>query len=81
MLNEQIKPTKPPEIPYGDVAATCSTLNRKKYLMIVDYHSRYFDAIELKSTTTSAIVSAMKATFSCHGIQIKINSLRQRAFI
>lgn len=43
--------------------------------MIVDYHSRYFDAIELKSTTTSAVVSAMKATFSCHGIQINLMGL------
>lgn len=40
----------------------------------MDYHSRYFDAIELKSTTTSAVVSAMKATFSCHGIPMKLRS-------
>ena len=38
--------------------------------MIVDYHSRY--AIELKFTRTSAVVSAIKATISCHGIQMKL---------
>ena len=51
------------------LTATCSTLNRRCTLleMVVDYNCSYFDAIELNSTT-SAVVSAMKATFSCHGI-------------
>ena len=71
---EPLKPTSPPKIPYGEVGCDLFDFEQKKYLMIVDYHSRYFDAIELKSTTTSAVVSAMKATFSCHGIPMKLRS-------
>lgn len=71
---EPLVPTITPEIPYGEVGCDLFEFEQKKYLMIVDYHSRYFDAIELKSTTTSAVVSAMKATFSCHGIPMKLRS-------
>lgn len=71
---EPLVPTITPEIPYGEVGCDLFEFEQKKYLMIVNYHSRYFDAIELKSTTTSAVVRAMKATFSCHGIPKKLRS-------
>lgn len=71
---EPLVPTITPEIPYGEVGCDLFEFIQKKYLMIVDYHARYFDAIELKSTTTSAVVSAIKATFSCPGIPKKLRS-------
>ena len=57
---EPLKPTSPPEIPFEEIGCDLFDFEQKKYLMILDYHCRYFDAIELKSTTTSAVVSAMK---------------------
>ena len=69
---EPLKPTLHPEIPYGEVGCDLLNFEQKKYLMLV-YVSRYFDAIEQKSST-SAVVNAMKATFSCHGILMKLQS-------
>ena len=43
-------------------------LNGDSYLIIVDYFSRYPEVIKLKSTTSRAIIEAMKAVFSRHGI-------------
>ena len=57
---EPLRPTSPPEIPFEEIGCDLFDFEQKKYLMILDYHCRYFDAIELKSTTTSAVVSAMK---------------------
>ncbi|XP_062601689.1 uncharacterized protein K02A2.6-like [Saccostrea cucullata] len=71
---EPLHPTNTPKIPYGEVGCDLFDFEQKKYLVIVDYHSRYFDAIDLKSTTTSAVVNAMKATFSCYGIPMKLRS-------
>ena len=45
-------------------------LKNKKYLLIVDYYSRYLDVDELSQTTSSSVINAMKSVFACHGIQL-----------
>jgi hypothetical protein len=75
--HEPLKPTTTPEIPYDKVGCDLFDFEQKKYLMIEDYHSRYFDGIELKSATTSAVkVNALKATFSSLGIPMKLRPTR-----
>jgi hypothetical protein len=71
---EPLKPTTTHEIPYDEVGCNLFDFEQKKYLMIVNYYTRYFDAFELKSATTSAVVNAMKATFSCNWIPMKLRS-------
>ncbi|XP_061190469.1 uncharacterized protein LOC133198390 [Saccostrea echinata] len=43
-------------------------------MILVDYYSKYIDAIELRSETTTAIIEAMKTVFACHGIPGKLRS-------
>ncbi|XP_014675070.1 PREDICTED: uncharacterized protein K02A2.6-like [Priapulus caudatus] len=45
-----------------------------KYLLLVDYYSKYIDVVELSSTTTSSITNVMKQIFACHGIPLRIRS-------
>lgn len=46
----------------------------KKYLLIVDYYSKYIDTMELQNECTSSVVRAMKSTFACHGIPRRLRS-------
>ena len=38
------------------------------YLIVVDYFSRYPEVVQLKSTTSSSVIKALKAMFSHHGV-------------
>ena len=43
-------------------------LKKVHYVIVVDYFSRYPKVIKLTSTTSSAVITALQAVFSCHGI-------------
>ena len=40
----------------------------KKYVLLVDYYSKYIDVEEISQETTTAVVDALKRVFSGHGI-------------
>ncbi|XP_056017334.1 uncharacterized protein K02A2.6-like [Ostrea edulis] len=42
--------------------------------MILDYYSKYIDAYELKSETTTAIIEALKTVFASHGLPVILRS-------
>ena len=50
------------------VASDLFTLQGMEYLLVVDYFSRYPEVIKLSSTTSSAVIKALKSIFSRHGI-------------
>ena len=43
-------------------------LKKEKYLLIVDYYSRYIELAYLKSTTAETVINHTKSIFSRHGI-------------
>ena len=43
-------------------------MKRSNYILIIDYFSRFIEVIKLKSTTSGAIIEALKSVFSCYGI-------------
>ena len=43
-------------------------LENEKYLIVVDYYSRYFELERISTTTSSAIINKLKAVFARHGI-------------
>ena len=49
-------------------------LDGSTYLLAVDYFSRYPEVIELTSTSSKAVISSLKAIFSCHGIPLVLMS-------
>jgi len=57
-----------PANPWETVAADLFELKGISYLLVVDYFSRFPEVVKLTSTTSTAIIQALKAIFSLHGI-------------
>ena len=57
-----------PARPWETVAADLFELNGTSYLLVVDYFSRFPEVVKLTSTTSVAIIRALKAIFSLDGI-------------
>uniref|UniRef100_A0A2C9LB39 Integrase catalytic domain-containing protein n=1 Tax=Biomphalaria glabrata TaxID=6526 RepID=A0A2C9LB39_BIOGL len=61
-------PTKTPDLPYSMVGCDLFNFEGEKYVLLVDYFSKFIDVKELSQETTSDIIGAMKSMFACHGI-------------
>ena len=57
-----------PDYPWQKVGSDLFEFKGHSYIVLVDYFSRFLEVIKLTATTTSAIISIMKAVFSRHGI-------------
>ena len=57
-----------PTHPWEKVASDLFTLNNSTYLIVVDYFSRYPEVVQLKSTTSASVITALKSIFSRHGV-------------
>ncbi|XP_014673365.1 PREDICTED: uncharacterized protein K02A2.6-like [Priapulus caudatus] len=71
---EPLMLTVTPDLPYTMVGCDLFDFQLSKYLLLVDYYSKYIDVVELSSTTTSSITNAMKQIFACHDIPLRIRS-------
>ena len=67
-VTEPMMPSQLPSHPWERLATDLFELKGKKYIIVVDYFSRYPEVIQLSSTTSSGIITAMKTIFSRHGI-------------
>lgn len=61
-------PTPLPEYPWQRVASDLFELNKKAYILIADYFSRYVDVQTLTSTRSSSVISVLISIFARHGI-------------
>ena len=50
------------------MASDLFELDNKYFVIIIDYHSRYFELAQLKNETTESIIEATKSIFARHGI-------------
>lgn len=66
--HEPLMPTSLPGRPWEKVAADLCELNQRKYLITVDYYSRWIEIDLLGSTTSSAVIGKFKRIFATHGI-------------
>ena len=57
-----------PKYPWQVVGTDLFELNKLNYLLVVDYFSRYPEVLQLTSTTSMSVISALKSVFSRHGI-------------
>ena len=73
-------PTPLPNYPWQSVAMHLFILNGANYVLIVDYFSRYPEVIKLKSTSSKAVIEAVKAVFSRHGIPETVRSENGQQF-
>ena len=61
-------PTPLPEYPWQRVASDLFELDKKTYILVVDYFSRYVEVQTLSSTTSPSIIRTLKSIFARHGI-------------
>ena len=71
---EPLMPSPLPEYPWHIVGSDLFQIKNTHYLLIVDYFSRFPEVVRLPSTTTSAVIHAMKGVFARHGLPEMIRS-------
>ena len=64
---ESLMPHKIPNRPWEQVAVDLFELNKKEYMITVDYFSNFWEIHRLTSTTSSAIVLKLKNHFARYG--------------
>ena len=63
-----------PEYPWQVVGTDLFEINGIHYLLTADYFSSYPEVIQLTSTTSAAVIRALKSVFSQHGIPETVRS-------
>ncbi|UYV69703.1 K02A2.6-like [Cordylochernes scorpioides] len=67
-LKEPMPPHQAPEYPWQKVGIDIFQIESSKYLLIVDYFSKYPEIYQLQDMTTDTIIRRLKRTFSNFGI-------------
>ncbi|UYV69423.1 hypothetical protein LAZ67_6003537 [Cordylochernes scorpioides] len=67
-LKEPLLPHQAPEYPWQKVGIDIFQIESSKYLLIVDYFSKYPEIYQLQDMTTDTIIRRLKRTFSNFGI-------------
>ena len=71
---ELLIPSKLPDYPWQKIGTDLFYMKSFNYILIIDYFSRFIEVIRLKSTTSRAIIEALKSVFSRYGIPETIMS-------
>ena len=58
----------PTERPWEKIASDLFEFKGKTYIIVVDYFSRYIEILQLSTTTSASIITALKILFLRHGI-------------
>ena len=66
--SEPLQPHPTPELPWDTVATVLFKTKNSKYLLLVDYYSRFPVLCKLDSTTSKVLVQEMKAVFAELGV-------------
>lgn len=61
-------PHKVPDRPWKVLAADLFALGEDKYLVLVDYYSKYFELTKLVDSTSNTVVNVLQQHMSRHGI-------------
>ena len=60
--------SKIPDRPWSRLALVMFTLQKKEYIVLVDYYSDFVEVQERGDTTSPTIIQFLKEQFSRHGI-------------
>ena len=65
---ELLMPSSFPARPCERVATDLYDFQGRKYIIVVDYYSRWFDIKELSDESSHSVIKALKEVFATHGI-------------
>jgi Integrase core domain. len=71
---EPLIPHEVPNFPWEKVAVDLFDFERSKYLIIVDYYSKFFETVLLSSSTSQVIIKHFKSIFSRQGVPAQLIS-------
>ncbi|XP_064479149.1 uncharacterized protein K02A2.6-like [Ornithodoros turicata] len=63
-----------PERPWEEIGMDLLKLQGENYLVIVDYYSRFFELVKLKTTTTTDVIRGLKPIFARFGVPDVVRS-------
>lgn len=69
-----LKPTVTPDIPFEQVASDIFEWDRKHYVVLVDYYSKFIEVDELKGQHSHTVIETPKNQFSRHGIPTALHT-------
>jgi len=72
--SEPLKIHEVPQVPWEKVGIDLFTVKGKEYIAVVDYYSQYIEIYTLHSTTSKAVINAVKSMFSRHGTPVQVIS-------
>ena len=67
-LKEPLVPQKVPNRPWSKVGVDLFTLDKAKYIIIVDDYSNFFEIRAVSDTRYSEVIASLKSQFAIHGI-------------
>ena len=68
MIREPLEIIPTPKHVWEIVGTDLYTYERRKYIIVVDYYSRYFETMLLRSEKSIVAINALKSIFARHGI-------------
>ncbi|KAL1460246.1 hypothetical protein WDU94_012172 [Cyamophila willieti] len=71
---EPLIPHEVPRYPWAKVAVDLFDFEKSKYLIIVDYYSKFFEIVLLSSSTSQIIIKHLKSIFSRQGVPAQLIS-------
>ena len=70
---EPLQPTPLPQHPWQCVTSDLFEY-KKLFVLVVDYYSRYIEGVKLHTTTSNAVIQALKSIFARHGVPALVRS-------
>ena len=67
-MKEPLLPHPVPDRPWQVLAADLFVLPQGKFVVLVDYYSKYFELTQLKDSTSATVINCLQQHMSRHGI-------------
>ena len=65
---EPLIPSQPPEGPWRKIGVDFCEVKNRKFLVVMDYFSKWIEVLEMKATTAVQVIEKMKNVFARYGV-------------